>query len=48
MDLEKKTYADYERLIQILVNIIKNAVQFTEDGRIFLRETQGIGRRLLN
>lgn len=30
-------YADYDRLIQILVNIVKNSIQFTEQGSIFLR-----------
>ena len=30
-------YADYDRLIQILINITKNSIQFTNDGTIFLR-----------
>lgn len=30
-------FADYDRLIQILINITKNSIQFTENGRIFLR-----------
>lgn len=29
--------ADYDRLIQILINITKNSIQFTEEGSIFLR-----------
>ncbi|WAA09320.1 sensor histidine kinase [Fervidibacillus albus] len=30
-------YADYDRLIQILLNITKNSIQFTENGKIILR-----------
>lgn len=30
-------YADYDRLTQILINIIKNSIQFTENGIIHLR-----------
>ncbi|MBS4188732.1 HAMP domain-containing histidine kinase [Bacillus sp. FJAT-49705] len=30
-------FADYDRLIQILINIVKNSNQFTENGRIFLK-----------
>lgn len=33
--------ADYDRLIQILINITKNSIQFTTDGEIFLRGTAG-------
>lgn len=29
-------YADYDRLIQILINIVKNSIQFTENGSISL------------
>ncbi|MFC5735829.1 sensor histidine kinase [Cytobacillus gottheilii] len=29
--------ADYDRLVQILVNILKNSIQFTENGEIYLR-----------
>jgi signal transduction histidine kinase len=29
--------ADYDRLIQILINITKNSIQFTKDGTIWLR-----------
>lgn len=32
-----KIYADYDRLIQVLINIIKNSIQFTTDGKIILR-----------
>lgn len=30
-------YADYDRLVQILLNISKNSIQFTDDGTIYLR-----------
>ena len=30
-------YADYDRLVQILINITKNSIQFTADGTIWLR-----------
>ncbi|MCM3571338.1 HAMP domain-containing sensor histidine kinase [Neobacillus mesonae] len=30
-------YADYDRIIQILINITKNSIQFTSDGIIWLR-----------
>lgn len=30
-------HADYDRLVQILINITKNSIQFTEDGTIWLR-----------
>ncbi|WAA12494.1 sensor histidine kinase [Fervidibacillus halotolerans] len=33
-------YADYDRLIQILLNISKNSIQFTENGKIILRGRQ--------
>ena len=33
-------YADYDRLIQILLNILKNSIQFTENGLITLRGKQ--------
>ena len=29
--------ADYDRLVQILINITKNSIQFTENGTIWLR-----------
>ena len=34
-------YADYDRLTQILINIVKNSIQFTENGSIYLRGKQG-------
>ncbi|GKU84687.1 cell wall metabolism sensor histidine kinase WalK [Niallia sp. NCCP-28] len=30
-------FADYDRLIQIIINITKNSIQFTENGSIWLR-----------
>ncbi|MGI2327966.1 ATP-binding protein [Planococcus sp. YIM B11945] len=30
-------YGDMDRLIQILTNIVKNSIQFTENGKIYLR-----------
>lgn len=30
-------FADYDRLIQILINIVRNSIQFTTDGHIWLR-----------
>src|SRR5690625_4136400 len=36
-----KVYADYDRLIQILIHIIKNSIQFTENGSIYLRGNNG-------
>ena len=39
VDVDKHAfiYADYDRLTQILINITKNSIQFTENGRIILR-----------
>src|SRR4051794_32655565 len=34
-------YADYDRLIQILINITKNSIQFTENGVITLKGKVG-------
>ncbi|WP_445490641.1 ATP-binding protein [Niallia sp. 03133] len=34
---EVMIYADYDRLIQIIMNITKNSIQFTENGLIWLR-----------
>lgn len=34
---EVLVYADYDRLIQILINITKNSIQFTDNGTIWLR-----------
>ncbi|MBM4761120.1 HAMP domain-containing sensor histidine kinase [Bacillus sp. B15-48] len=34
-------YGDYDRLVQILINITKNSIQFTENGTITLRGIAG-------
>ncbi|MBM7688755.1 two-component sensor histidine kinase [Enterococcus ureilyticus] len=34
-------YADYDRFVQIMVNIIQNAIQFTRDGEIRVRLQKG-------
>ena len=33
---ELKTYADYDRFVQVIFNIMQNAIQFTKDGKIFI------------
>ncbi|OHR68266.1 two-component sensor histidine kinase [Bacillus sp. HMSC76G11] len=38
---EITVYADYDRLIQILINITKNSIQFTESGAVWLRGKKG-------
>lgn len=37
IDPDVNVYADYDRLTQILINITKNSIQFTENGQITLR-----------
>ena len=34
-------YADYDRFVQIIVNIIQNAIQFTENGTITISLEKG-------
>lgn len=41
VDEEAYVYADYDRLTQILINITKNSIQFTENGQITLRGKAG-------
>lgn len=41
VDGEAYVYADYDRLTQILINITKNSIQFTENGQITLRGKAG-------
>src|SRR3954447_7206023 len=36
-----RIFADYDRLVQILINITKNSIQFTENGTIALRGKAG-------
>lgn len=42
LDVDEKSivYADYDRLIQILINITKNSIQFTNEGTVWLRGKQ--------
>ncbi|GLB58749.1 sensor histidine kinase YclK [Cytobacillus sp. NCCP-133] len=40
-------HADYDRLIQILVNIVKNSIQFTEKGAIFLRGKESLSETIM-
>jgi signal transduction histidine kinase len=40
-------HADYDRLVQILINITKNSIQFTSNGRIFLRGKKGIRETII-
>lgn len=38
---EVDVYADYDRFVQIVVNILQNAIQFTQNGRITLQIEKG-------
>ncbi|CAM4100980.1 sensor histidine kinase [Lederbergia lenta] len=40
-------YADYDRLTQILINITKNSIQFTENGKITLRGKAGTDETII-
>ncbi|MEI5992652.1 sensor histidine kinase [Candidatus Enterococcus mansonii] len=40
-DQEIDVYADYDRFVQIIVNIIQNAIQFTQDGEIRVNIQKG-------
>ncbi|MBS4178979.1 sensor histidine kinase [Lederbergia citrea] len=40
-------YADYDRLTQILINIAKNSIQFTENGKIILRGRAGSNETII-
>lgn len=40
VDEKAIVYADYDRLMQILINITKNSIQFTDEGTITLRGYQ--------
>ncbi|MGM0875559.1 MAG: sensor histidine kinase [Bacillota bacterium] len=40
VDEQSMVFADYDRLIQILINITKNSIQFTHQGSIWLRGKQ--------
>jgi len=49
VDVESNTmvYADYDRLVQILLNITKNSIQFTENGLITLRGREVAGSTVI-
>jgi signal transduction histidine kinase len=40
-------YADYDRLVQIIMNIVKNSIQFTSNGSIWLRGQIGMEETLI-
>lgn len=40
-------YADYDRLVQILINITKNSIQFTNNGQIWLRGKSGFKETII-
>jgi signal transduction histidine kinase len=40
VDEDSMVFADYDRLIQILINITKNSIQFTNQGFVWLRGKQ--------
>jgi signal transduction histidine kinase len=40
-------YADYDRLMQILINITKNSIQFTENGLITLSGQAGLNETII-
>ena len=49
IDAEKGLYifADYDRLTQIIINLTKNSIQFTNDGTIWLRAKAGYKEMIL-
>lgn len=40
-------HADYDRILQILINITKNSIQFTENGTIWLRGRMDDGKTVI-
>ncbi|WP_369345676.1 ATP-binding protein [Caldalkalibacillus mannanilyticus] len=46
-DQDVVIYADYDRLIQILMNITKNSIQFTTSGSISLRGKAGLRETII-
>ncbi|MGR3763039.1 sensor histidine kinase [Rossellomorea sp. NS-SX7] len=46
-DPSAKVHADYDRLIQILINITKNSIQFTTGGTITLSGTSSSGETVI-
>ncbi|KRG10940.1 histidine kinase [Virgibacillus soli] len=47
VDNDVQVYADYDRLTQILINITKNSIQFTEKGIITLRGRMAEGKTVI-
>jgi signal transduction histidine kinase len=43
LDVSEELYvkADYDRIVQILINIVKNSIQFTDEGTVWLRGRAG-------
>jgi signal transduction histidine kinase len=41
VDEQVIVHADYDRLVQIIINIAKNSIQFTENGEVWLRGRSG-------
>lgn len=41
MDEDVIVHADYDRLVQIIINIATNSIQFTENGKVWLRGKSG-------
>lgn len=46
-DADVKVQADYDRFIQILINITKNSIQFTNGGSIWLRGRSSSGETII-
>lgn len=44
---ELEIYADYDRFVQIMVNIVQNAIQFTEEGTIMIAAAQGLNETIV-
>lgn len=44
---EASVFADYDRLTQVLINIAKNSIQFTENGTVWLRGYTSADRTII-
>lgn len=47
VEQELTIMADYDRILQVLINVTKNSIQFTENGRIWLRGRNGFKETIL-
>jgi signal transduction histidine kinase len=49
MDVEPEVvvHADYDRLVQIIMNIVKNSIQFTETGKVCLSGSAGFKETII-